>query len=51
MITLREKFGTVNKRKDSDSEYQCKYANYSKHDLKRELKALKRQSPVDANVA
>ena len=42
-----ENFGTVNKSKDSDSEFQSKYANYSKQDLKRELKALKRQSPVD----
>ena len=42
-----ENFGTVNKSKDSDSEYQSKYANYSKQDLKRELKALKCQSPVD----
>ena len=42
-----ENFGTVNKRKDSDSEYKSKYAHYSKQDLKRELMASKHQSPVD----
>ena len=39
-----ENFCTVNKRNDSDLKYQSKYANYSKQNLKRKLKALKRQS-------
>ncbi len=42
-----ENFGTVNKSSASDSEYLTKYADYSKQDLKRELKTLKRRSPVD----
>ena len=37
----------MNKCRDSNSEYHTKYANYSKQEIKRELKGLKRQSPVD----
>ncbi|CAB4034951.1 Hypothetical predicted protein [Paramuricea clavata] len=44
-----ENFGTVNKKNALDEEFDKKYANYTKQELKRELKALKHQSITDVN--
>ena len=43
-----ENFGTVNK-KNLDDEFDNKYANYTKQELKRELKSLKCQPNADVN--
>ena len=43
-----ENFGTVNK-KNLDYEFDIKYANYTKQELKRELKSLKCQPNADVN--
>jgi hypothetical protein len=44
-----ENFGTVNKKNSHDDEFDKKCANYTKQELKRELKALKHQSITDVN--
>ena len=44
-----ENFGTVTKKSVLDDELDNKYTNYTKQELKRELKALKRQSNADVN--
>ena len=43
-----ENFGTVNE-KNLDDEFDKKYANYTKQELKRELKSLKCQPNADVN--
>ena len=43
-----ENFGTVSK-KNLDDEFENKYANYTKQELKRELKLLKCQPNADVN--
>ena len=44
-----ENFGTVNKKNYLDEEFDKMYANYTKRELKRELKALKNQPLTDVN--
>ena len=46
-LLLANNFGTITKPDGSGQALREKYANYTKYELKRELKTLQRQCPVD----